>query len=330
VINLDQQALVKARIVSVSDRDVMVDFGGKFEGLVARHEFGNDDPKVGDTIELFLERIEDSLGQAVLSRSKAEFIGVWNSVKQKYADAEIVEGTISRRTKGGWVVNILGVDAFLPGSQLDIRPIDNFNAQIGKTLDFKIVQVNEFCKNIVVSRKEFLEESLKEQRRKLLDEIEVDQILEGRVKRITNVGIFVDLGGIDGLLRTTDLPLEKLNHPLGVFHLEEDIIVKVVRYNPVKQHISLGLEQPKPQIEKRGTIPKLSANVEPYWLKCIVGSFRQKPWIIDFLESLDKNGGDLEKLCEHSGESIGDVWKFIRTDKDLLKSVSIIISRHSE
>jgi len=246
VIDLDQQSLVKARIISVSDREVMVDFGFKSEGLVPRHEFDDDVPEIGDTIELFLERIEDKLGQAVLSKRKAEFMGVWNNVKQKYADAETVEGTISRRIKGGMVVNILGVDAFLPGSQLDVRPIRDFDAYVGKSFEFKIVKVNEFRKNIVVSRKELLEESLKEQRSKLLEEIEVGQILEGRIKNITDFGVFVDLGGIDGLLHITDLSWGRVNHPSEVVGLDEDIMVKVIDYDTAKQRVSLGLKQLKP------------------------------------------------------------------------------------
>ncbi len=246
VIDLDQQSLVQARIISITDKEVMVDFGFKSEGLVPRHEFDGDMPEVGETIELFLERIEDKLGQAVLSRRKAEFMGVWNNVKQKYADAETVEGTISRRIKGGMVVNILGVDAFLPGSQLDVRPIRDFDAYVGKSFEFKIVKVNEFRKNIVVSRKELLEESLKEQRSKLLDEIEVGQILEGRIKNITDFGVFVDLGGIDGLLHITDLSWGRVNHPSEVVSLDEDIMVKVIDYDTTKQRVSLGLKQLKP------------------------------------------------------------------------------------
>jgi len=246
VIDLDQQSLVKARIISVTDKEVMVDFGFKSEGLVPRHEFDDNLPEIGDTIELFLERIEDKLGQAVLSKRKAEFMGVWNNVKQKYADAETVEGTISRRIKGGMVVNILGVDAFLPGSQLDVRPIRDFDAYVGKSFEFKIVKVNEFRKNIVVSRKELLEESLKEQRSKLLEEIEVGQILEGRIKNITDFGVFVDLGGIDGLLHITDLSWGRVNHPSEVVSLDEDIMVKVIDYDTTKQRVSLGLKQLKP------------------------------------------------------------------------------------
>ena len=246
VVDLDQQSLVKARIISISDKEVMVDFGFKSEGLVPRHEFDDDMPNIGDTIELFLERIEDKLGQAVLSKRKAEFMGVWNNVKQKYADAETVEGTISRRIKGGMIVNILGVDAFLPGSQLDVRPIRDFDAYVGKSFEFKIVKVNEFRKNIVVSRKELLEESLKEQRSKLLEEIEVGQILEGRIKNITDFGVFVDLGGIDGLLHITDLSWGRVNHPSEVVGLDEDIMVKVIDYDTVKQRVSLGLKQLKP------------------------------------------------------------------------------------
>ena len=246
VVDIDQQSLVKARIISISDKEVMVDFGFKSEGLVPRHEFDDNVPEIGETIELFLERIEDKLGQAVLSKRKAEFMGVWNNVKQKYADAETVEGTISRRIKGGMVVNILGVDAFLPGSQLDVRPIRDFDAYVGKTFEFKIVKVNEFRKNIVVSRKELLEESLKEQRSKLLEEIEVGQILEGRIKNITDFGVFVDLGGIDGLLHITDLSWGRVNHPSEVVGLDEDIMVKVIDYDTVKQRVSLGLKQLKP------------------------------------------------------------------------------------
>jgi len=247
VIDLDQQSLVQGRIISITDREVMVDFGFKSEGLVPRHEFDDDNlPEVGDTVELFLERIEDKVGQAILSKRKAEFMRVWDNVKKKYADGETVEGTISRRIKGGMVVNILGVDAFLPGSQLDVRPIRDFDAYVGKTFEFKIVKVNEFRKNIVVSRKELLEESLKEQRSKLLEEIEIGQILEGRVKNITDFGVFVDLGGIDGLLHITDLSWGRVNHPSEVVGLDEDIMVKVIDYDTEKQRVSLGLKQLKP------------------------------------------------------------------------------------
>ena len=247
VIDLDAQSLVTGRIISVGDREVMVDFGFKSEGLVPRHEFDDHNlPAVGDTIELFLERIEDKLGQAILSKRKAEFMRVWDNVKQKYADAETVQGTITRRIKGGMVVTIMGIDAFLPGSQLDVRPIRDFDAYVGKSFEFKIVKVNEFRKNIVVSRKELLEESLKEQRSKLLDEIQVGQILEGRVKNITDFGVFVDLGGIDGLLHITDLSWGRVNHPSEVVGLDEDIMVKVIDYDTTKQRVSLGLKQLKP------------------------------------------------------------------------------------
>jgi small subunit ribosomal protein S1 len=246
VIDIEQQSLVVGRVVSVSDKEVMVDFGFKYEGLVARHEFDDNVPEIGETIELFIERIEDKPGQTVLSKRKAEFMVVWNNVKQKYADAEIVEGTISRRIKGGMVVNILGVDAFLPGSHLDVIPISDFDGYVGKTFEFKIIKVNEFRKNIVVSRKELLEDSLKEQRSKLLEEIEVGQILEGRIKNITDYGVFVDLGGIDGLLHITDLSWGSVNHPSEVVGLDEDIMVKVIDYDTAKQKVSLGLKQLKP------------------------------------------------------------------------------------
>ena len=247
VVDLDQQSLVLGRIISVNDREVMVDFGFNSEGVVPRHEFDEDDvPEIGETVELFLERIEDRVGQAILSKRKADFMRVWGKVKQKYADGETVEGIISRRIKGGMIVSIMGIDAFLPGSQLDVRPIRDFDAYVGKSFEFKIVKVNEFRKNIVVSRKELLEESLKEQRSKLLEEIEVGQVLEGRVKNITNYGVFIDLGGIDGLLRITDLSWGRVNHPSEVVVLDEDIMVKVIDYDTTKQRVSLGLKQLKP------------------------------------------------------------------------------------
>ena len=246
VIDLDQQSLVQGRIISIGDREVMVDFGFKSEGMVPRHEFDGEMPEIGETIELFLERIEDKVGQAVLSKRKAEFMRVWENVKTKFANGETVEGTIARRIKGGMVVNILGVDAFLPGSQLDVRPIRDFDAYVGKSFEFKIIKVNQFRKNIVVSRKELLEQSLKEQRTKLFDDIEVGQILEGRIKSITDFGVFVDLGGIDGLLHVTDLSWGRVNHPSEVVSLNEDIIVKVIDYDTTKQRVSLGLKQIKP------------------------------------------------------------------------------------
>ncbi len=247
VVDLDQQSLVEGRIISIGDREIFVDFGFKSEGIVSRSEFDVEDlPEVGATLELYLDRIDDNVGQAILSKRKADFMRVWEAVKAKYNSGETVEGTITRRIKGGMVVNILGIDAFLPGSQLDVRPIRDFDSYVGKSFDFKIVKVNEYRKNIVVSRKELLEESLKEQRRELLEKIEVGQVLEGRVKNITDFGVFVDLGGIDGLLHITDLSWGRVNHPSEVVNLDEEIMVKVIDYDTEKQRVSLGLKQLKP------------------------------------------------------------------------------------
>jgi len=247
VVDLDQQSLVTGRVISIGDREIFVDFGFKTEGIVSRSEFSEEEsPAIGDTLELYLDRIEDTVGQAILSKRKADFMRVWEGVKEKYNNAETVEGTISRRIKGGMVVNIMGIDAFLPGSQLDVRPIRDFDAYVGKSFEFKIVKVNEYRKNIVVSRKELLEESLKEQRRELLDKIEIGQVLEGRVKNITDFGVFVDLGGIDGLLHITDLSWGRVNHPSEVVNLDEDIMVKVIDYDTEKQRVSLGLKQLTP------------------------------------------------------------------------------------
>ncbi|MCD6235234.1 MAG: 30S ribosomal protein S1 [Candidatus Marinimicrobia bacterium] len=246
---------VMGHVIRVGEKDVVVDIGFKSEGMIPLEEFGDNIPEVGEQIEIYVDKIEDQHGQLVLSKKKADFLKSWEVLKQKYADNDIIEGKIIKRIKGGMVVDLNGVEAFLPGSQIDVRPITDFDAYIGKTMDFKIVKLNEARKNIVVSHKEIKEEALKEKREELLSQIQVDQVLKGRVKNITDFGVFVDLGGVDGLLHITDMSWGRINHPSEMVKVDDIIEVKVIDYDTEKQRVSLGLKQLTPhpwdEIEQR-------------------------------------------------------------------------------
>lgn len=247
IADITPRTLVEGRVISIGDREVLVDIGFKSEGLVSRDEFKESGlPEIGDKIELFLDTLEDDQGQTILSKRKADFMRVWTKIKDVYDTNTLINGTITRRIKGGMIVNVMGIDSFLPGSQLDVRPIHDFDAYIGKSYDFKIVKLNETRKNIVLSRKDLLEEKLQKQRAELLKNIEVGQILDGRVKNITDFGVFVDLGGVDGLLHITDLSWGRVNHPSEVVDMDDEITVKVIDYDEEKQRVSLGLKQLQP------------------------------------------------------------------------------------
>ncbi|RKY47598.1 MAG: 30S ribosomal protein S1 [Candidatus Neomarinimicrobiota bacterium] len=242
----DEQRII-GKVVSVGEDFVVVDVGFKTEGIIPRYEFDESDlPKPGDQIEVFVEVLEDENGQMILSKKKADFMRVWERIREIYEKGEIIEGKIEARVKGGMVVKVMGIDAFLPGSQIDVRPIVDFDSYVGKTYKFKIVKLNERRKNIVLSRKVLLEEDLKEKREELLSKIKVGQTLTGRVKNITDFGVFVDLGGLDGLLHITDLSWGRVNHPSEVVQLDQEIRVKVIDFDPEKQRVSLGLKQLQP------------------------------------------------------------------------------------
>ena len=242
----DEQRII-GKVVSVGEDFVVVDVGFKTEGIIPRYEFDESDlPKPGDRIEVFVEVLEDENGQMILSKKKADFMRVWERIREIYEKGEIIEGKIEGRVKGGMVVKVMGIDAFLPGSQIDVRPIVDFDSYVGKTYKFKIVKLNERRKNIVLSRKVLLEEDLKEKREELLSKIKVGQTLTGRVKNITDFGVFVDLGGLDGLLHITDLSWGRVNHPSEVVQLDQEIRVKVIDFDPEKQRVSLGLKQLQP------------------------------------------------------------------------------------
>ena len=239
--------LVVGKILAVSDKEVAIDIGFKSEGVIPIDEFN--DPKainVGDDIEVFLDNVEDKNGQLVLSKRKADFLRVWEKILQSYEKNEILQGICTRRIKGGIVVDLMGIDAFLPGSQIDVKPIRDFDALIGKEMDFRIVKVNELRKNIVVSHRVLIEEGMKEQRAQILENLEKGQILEGSVKNITDFGVFIDLGGVDGLLHINDLSWGRVNHPSEIVNLDDKINVQILDFNEAKDRISLGLKQLQP------------------------------------------------------------------------------------
>lgn len=242
--SIQDETLVKGTITSIQDRYVLVDIGFKSEGIVDRDEFAASfDLKVGVQIEVFMDEVENSDGQLHLSYKKALFMHTWAKVLDHHENQDIVQGTCIRRIKGGMVVNLMGIDAFLPGSQIDVKPIRDFDAYIGKELDFRIVKVNHARKNIVVSSRSIIEESLSSQRDEILKTLEVGEIREGQVKNITDFGVFIDLGGVDGLLHITDLSWGRVNHPSEIVKLDEKLNVKILDFDKERKRISLGLKQ---------------------------------------------------------------------------------------
>ena len=245
--DISEHSLIEGRVVGMNDRDVLIDIGFKSEGIIDRSEFNEDDlPKIGDQVEVYLEFIEDASGNTILSKEKADFMRRWKELKDAFENETTISGTIVRRIKGGLIVDLGVVQAFLPGSQVDVRPIQDFDIYLDKEIEIRIVKFNESRKNIVVSHKIILEDSLKEQREALFKELEVGSILEGRVKNITDFGVFIDLGGIDGLLHITDLSWGRVNHPSEVLSMDDAITVKVIEYDEERKRVSLGLKQLAP------------------------------------------------------------------------------------
>ncbi|HNR69377.1 MAG TPA: 30S ribosomal protein S1 [bacterium] len=239
--------VVVGKVLAVNDKEVSIDIGFKSEGTVPVEEFTDpSDVIVGDNIEVYIDDIEDAEGLLVLSKKKADFMQAWDRLINKYENSEIIEGRCARRIKGGIVVDLGGVDAFLPGSQIDVRPIRDFDALIGRNMEFKIVKVNHMRKNIVVSHRVLVEQELKGQREKILRDLERGQILEGTVKNITDFGVFIDLGGVDGLLHINDLSWGRVSHPSEIVSLDQKIKVVVLDFNEAKDRISLGLKQLQP------------------------------------------------------------------------------------
>ena len=241
---ISENQVLTGRVIGMNDKDILIDIGFKSEGLIDRSEFPqNALPQIGDQIEVYLEYLEDRNGNLVLSKEKADFMRRWRDIREFYEKEKIFTCKIIRRIKGGMIVDIDGLQGFLPGSQIDVRPIKDFDQYLDQDLEVRVVKLNEARKNIVVSHKVIIEDSLKEKREELLADMEIGQIMEGRVKNITDFGVFIDLGGIDGLLHITDLSWGRVNHPSEIVKLDETLSIKIIDYDKEKQRVSLGLKQ---------------------------------------------------------------------------------------
>ena len=244
---VEEKQVVKGHVMAITDKDVVVNIGFKSDGLVSRQEFRDmPDLKVGDEVEVFVDTAEDRLGQLVLSRRKALQETAWEKIVEAQENDTIVKGFVRSRTKGGLVVDVFNIDTFLPGSQIDTKPVRDYDQYVGKTMDFKIVKINEVYKNVVISHKALIEDDIEAQKSEILSKLEKGQVLEGVVKNMTSFGVFVDLGGIDGLLHITDISWGRINHPEEVLKLEDHINVVILDYDDTKNRISLGLKQLTP------------------------------------------------------------------------------------
>lgn len=242
--SIGEGEIVRGIVLTIDDKDVLVDVGFKSEGIISLSEFS--DPgsiKVGDTIEVFLEKMENQDGLVVLSKQRADFVRVWDRVKEAHDLGQVVEGKLVRKIKGGVVVDLYGVEAFLPGSQIALRQVQNVDALLGQSVSVKIIKLNKRRRNIVVSRRAVLEEERDRMKATILKDLAKDQIREGQVKNITDFGAFVDLGGIDGLLHITDMSWGRVSHPSEMVKIGDRVRVKVLNFDPEKERISLGLKQ---------------------------------------------------------------------------------------
>jgi small subunit ribosomal protein S1 len=239
-----EDEMVHGKVVSVTKDEILVDIGFKSLGIVPRAEFvGAETLAPGDAVDVFVEKIEDPDGRLILSRRRADFMKTWDDILKLHENSTVTPVRILRRIKGGMVVDLLGIEAFLPGSQIDIRPVRDFDAWVGKALDIRVVKVNHPSENVVVSHKVLLEEQLSDQRGKILNLLEKGLVLEGVVKAISDFGVFVDLGGVDGLVHITDLSWGRVSHPSEIVQLDEQVKVVVLDYDPNRKRISLGMKQ---------------------------------------------------------------------------------------
>ena len=236
--------VIEGTVTAISKREVIVNIGYKSEGVIMAPEFRyNPDLKVGDTVEVLVENPEDRKGQLILSHKKARQLRSWDEVNAAFNNNEIVKGYVKTRTKGGMIVDVFGIEAFLPGSQIDIKPIRDYDQFVDTTMDFKIVKINQEIRNVVVSHKALIEAELEAQKSEIIGKLEKGQVLEGTVKNITSYGVFVDLGGVDGLIHITDLSWGRVNHPEEVVSLDQKINVVILDFDETKKRIALGLKQ---------------------------------------------------------------------------------------
>ena len=245
--SVNNNDVVDGIVTSITDREVIVNIGYKSDGVIARSEFRyNDDLKVGDKVEVYIENQEDKKGQLLLSHKKARQSRSWDRVNEALEKNEIVNGYVKCRTKGGMIVDVFGTEAFLPGSQIDVKPIRDYDTFVGKTVEFKIVKINQEFRNVVVSHKALIEAELEEQKKAIISKLEKGQILEGTVKNITSYGVFIDLGGVDGLIHITDLSWGRVTDPKEVVQLDQKLNVVILDFDDEKKRIALGLKQLTP------------------------------------------------------------------------------------
>ncbi|MCC5938029.1 MAG: 30S ribosomal protein S1 [Lunatimonas sp.] len=255
---ITEKEVITGTVVGINDKDVIINIGFKSDGLVPLSEFRDlEDLKIGDEVELFIEEQENSLGQLVLSRKKAKMVKAWQLIEDALEFDNVIEGLVKRRTKGGLIVDIYGVEAFLPGSQIDVKPIRDFDIYVGKKMEVKVVKINHANDNVVVSHKVLIEKDLEKQKAEILNNLEKGQVLEGVIKNMTNFGVFIDLGGVDGLLHITDISWGRINHPEEVLNLDDKVQIVVLDFDDDKKRISLGMKQLTPH-----PWDSLSANLE--------------------------------------------------------------------
>ena len=239
--------VIEGTVITLNKREAVVNIGYKSDGIIPMSEFRyNPDLKVGDTVEVFIENQEDKKGQLILSHKKARAARSWDRVNEALENNEIIKGYIKCRTKGGMIVDVFGIEAFLPGSQIDVKPIRDYDVFVGKTMEFKVVKINQEFKNVVVSHKALIEAELEQQKKEIIAKLEKGQVLEGTVKNITSYGVFIDLGGVDGLIHITDLSWGRVNDPNEVVKLDEKLNVVILDFDDEKKRIALGLKQLQP------------------------------------------------------------------------------------
>ena len=245
--NVNDREVVDGTVIAMNKREVVVNIGYKSDGIIPLSEFRyNPDLKVGDTVEVYIENQEDKKGQLILSHKKARATRSWDRVNAALENEEIIKGYIKCRTKGGMIVDVFGIEAFLPGSQIDVKPIRDYDVFVGKTMEFKVVKINQEFKNVVVSHKALIEAELEQQKKEIIGKLEKGQVLEGTVKNITSYGVFIDLGGVDGLIHITDLSWGRVNDPNEVVALDQKLNVVILDFDDEKKRIALGLKQLTP------------------------------------------------------------------------------------
>ena len=236
--------VIEGTVIALNKREVVVNIGYKSDGIIPMSEFRyNPDLKIGDKVEVYIENQEDKKGQLVLSHKKARATRSWDRVNSALENDEIIKGYIKCRTKGGMIVDVFGIEAFLPGSQIDVKPIRDYDVFVGKTMEFKVVKINQEFKNVVVSHKALIEAELEQQKKEIIAKLEKGQVLEGTVKNITSYGVFIDLGGVDGLIHITDLSWGRVSHPEEVVSLDQKLNVVILDFDDEKKRIALGLKQ---------------------------------------------------------------------------------------